>query len=105
MSGREGVNGDVLVEGIDAVVVGAGEGQAVSGFFSIADAVILIGAVKVVIAVIGGDELAEGIIRPCGAVGGSATAGGVASLADGVHCITDVTDDAIITSAGVGFCQ
>lgn len=105
VGGGEGVDGGVLVEGVDGVIVRARKGEAVGGFFAIADAVILIGAVEGVGGIIGGDELTEGIIGPGGAVGGSTTAGGVGSLADGVHGIADAADGAVIASAGVGFCQ
>jgi len=105
ISGDESFDGGVLIERVGGVGSGACRRDACATGEAVADAVIFVGAVGGVVAVIGGNELAEGIVRPCGAIGGSATAGGVASLADGVHCITDVTDDAIITSAGVGFCQ
>lgn len=65
------VHCSVLIQSIDGVVVRAGQGEAVGGFFTVADAVVLVGAIQGIGGFIGGDELMifpqHGKITPCGA--------------------------------------
>lgn len=92
MNGIEGIDGGILVERVAGVVRRAGgRGDSIAGFDPVADGVVLIGAITgVVCTVIGGDDLAEGIVLPrpargsrkCGAAGGNSGA-----LAEQVHAV------------------
>ena len=94
-----------MVQGIDGVVIRAGQGEAVCGFFTVADAIILEGAIHGIGGFIGSGELAPvivGVGSTGGRGGGATTAGDACALSYIIHRVVNARNDGICRAVCVG---